>query len=62
MDPELTRLVALAVADAPALTSEQIADLRRAIRPDERAVVKPALAAVAALPVAGQRNVIGRAA
>ncbi len=62
MSTELAHLVALAVADAPALTSEQIADLRRAIRPDERASIKPRLAAVAPLPAAVRREKIGRAA
>jgi hypothetical protein len=46
-DAELAAINA-AVADAPALTSEQIADLRRILRPG----ISPARPAVHVLPVA----------
>lgn len=39
LDPETRRLVAIAVAGAPALTTEQIAELRRVLKPNQYAPV-----------------------
>lgn len=53
LDAETMRLIHAAVADAPLLTTTQIADLRRIMRPDQW-VNQP--------PVSGGRVELGRAA